>query len=217
MRNLPLTQEAKTLVGEILFRIPVKEEDALQDDWSSVTYYHLGCSKRTMTAIHVLMGQGALYPAEILLRHLFELAVTLRYLGEHPQQRPDFVRYYSSGALPKKAWRPIATMCEELGLKEYYDSMYRLLSEKAHGGVGTMGREYRMLLGYEELPDHEIANILLSAALFYSWALAVGQEVFPYLGSGFRFNGWANRFEALYAQVVGGFCAQQSAEAPNGS
>ena len=216
MRDLPLTRGAKALVDEILFRIPVKEEDALEDDWSSVTYYYLGCSKRTMTAINVLMDQGALYPAEILLRHLFELAVTLRYLDEHPEDRPDFVNYYS-GPLPKKAWRPMAVMCEGLGLREFYDSMYRLLSEKAHGGVGTMGREYRLLRGHEELGDHELAHILLSAMSFYSWTLAVGRKVFPYLGARFRFAGWARRVETLYATVTEAFHAQQFARAPNGS
>ena len=107
MRDMSMTQEARDLAGEVLFRIPVRDEDVLQDDWHMVAYNHLGWAKNTLTAIHCLIGQGALHPAGILLRHLFELAVTLLYLDKHPEQRPDFVRHSYCGPLPKRAWRPL--------------------------------------------------------------------------------------------------------------
>ena len=209
MRDLPLTEEAKQLAPEILFKIRFRDKDPLKDDWRMVAGYHLMSSMRTMTAIHQLICQGALDPARILLRHLFELAVTLLYLGKYPEKRPHFVRYYSRQGVPKAAWRSVRAMCEGLGLEEqHYKVTYRVLSEQSHAGVKGMWKEYLVLLGCEKVQDHETANVLLYAMFYYSWVLAVSRQVFPYLGPCFRFEDWSKRMFVLKAKVEAAYDEQ---------
>ena len=202
------------MVDEVLFRFQANVD--LDDDWHSVVFLLLRWAKNTLTAIHFLIGQGALHEAQVLLRHQFELAVVLRYLEKCPHERSDFVSHYfppQAGRkdleLPK-TWRAVYTMCKALCLpEEFYQKMYRYLSIIAHGGVSTLRQENRRLLGYEEVPDYEVANILFSAMLFYNWALAVGQRVVPYRGTrGFASKDWGQRMEALEASIYEAYEAQ---------
>ena len=220
MRDLPLTQEAIGLAGEILnVSIRVDREGPLKDNWHKVAYHHLFQSMRTLTAIWVLVRQGAVHPAEILLRHLFELAVTLRYLDQYPKELCAFVRHYTPPLpenavavsvrqhVPKTSWRRLSQMCECLCIQaDHYETLYRSTSEIHHGGVFRMEQEYRRLLGLEEVPDYEIANILFPAMLYYQWAIFVNRKLFPYLAPNFRSNDWSNRLRALEAKIHDAQC-----------
>ena len=189
----PLTSEALGLAEEA-FVVPIhaKERHVLKDEWSRVAYFHLIQSWRTLGAIHLLVGKGIVDPSGILLRHLFELAVTVRYLDACRKQVAEFVNYYSD-SLPKRAWRRTSEMCETLGLLSHYEEMYRLLSERAHGGVLGMGQEYLRLLGHEKMPDWEPAAVLASAAMYYEWVVRVTLEPMN--------DDWCTRLAALSGAI----------------
>ena len=171
-KSNPLTADALSLATDALeVSIDAKENVVTKDEWNRVAYYHLIQARRTLAGVHILVSNGIVDPAGILLRHLFELAVTVRYLHGRRDQVPAFVQYYSGESLPTRAWGNLKQMCESLDLLLHYDEMYRLLSEQAHGGVAGMGQEYLRLLRNEPMPDWNAAAVMASAVVYYEWII----------------------------------------------
>ena len=185
-----------------------------------------------MAVYLILDKKDVLNPAYILVRHMFELGVRLRYLEAHPNKVYDFLKHsgviveegrapssqieelleqedYATASelmnLPKQAWEDFKRMCEELSMSDLHKTVYRITSERSHGGLFGMPQEFLRLLGYEEIPDWEPANVLMSALDCYGMVVNINIKVFPDLGSNFANfqlgKDWHNRLDALWNDI----------------
>ena len=193
----PLTYKAMAMADEIAaIRLSI-QADTLKDPWQRVAYYNYVRSWRTLNAFSIIMKHGAVGPAKILLRHMFELAVVTRYLNKHRAKVDNFIQYCQVYPMPSRTWRPVKMMCKDLGLLKEYDSMYRILSEEAHGGVFGMDAEYLRLMQYEEMPDWDSANVALSAMGCHTLIMAVYHPE-----PDDQFHDWEERLSGLGKAII---------------
>ena len=178
MRDSPLLQEALELAWQIS-RVNLGVGVGLRTPWHRVAYSSLTVSCKSLLAIHLILsklGKEATNPAYILVRHMLEVAVRLRYLengvqNEHPLE--------SMEKLPS-----MEAMCEKLGLRDHYDEVYGWTSTKVHG-KNSAETELSRLFGYTRTSDWEAANVLLASILYYCMAVNVAVRVHPALASSF--------------------------------
>ena len=156
-------------------------------------------------------------PAETLCRHLFELAVNIRYLNIDPVSRvPVYLEHYrvrassewrdetdaklqslreqenhakiSNLLIPGRSWATLKGMCGELGCVGEYETIYRGSSEMAHGGARTIRLEMAALLSEQPMLQYVVSNALLKALVYHFWVEGVCCEVFPGMGLDIRQN-----------------------------
>ena len=194
MRDMPLTQEALSLAHQ-LFRKPIGAH--VGDDMREMAAFaHLVQSCQALGAVVLIvrnLGKEALNPAYILVRHMLELAVRLRYLEAHPE------RLDADGLL---TWnRPsLEKMCCELGMSDHYERMYRWLSGKTHALAKSVFAEFSKVAGYREVPDWQSAHVLICAIVYYGMVVDVNTKIFPNLASNFtklQGGAWEERLKAL--------------------
>ena len=193
----PLLQVGLDLSNEILDVRPEVDISDLKQDWNRISFFYLRTSRQALKAVNIILPHGLVAPSEVLVRHLFELAVRLRFIEASPEDRiPEFLRHsnlanptdsdinhqiqalqeqgnYAAASelmLPRRPWGDLRKMCEELELSDHYETVYRLSSEHAHGG------------------DHGMALDLLETISKRSGGVAMGRAD-PY---------WATGFPALY-------------------
>ena len=105
--------------------------------------------------------------ALILVRHLLECAANLSYIHMDAAKRlPDYLRLGSFPAspnqdgdlvlkplgsppatLPRKRWRPLKEICDELGWTMEYEIGYKLFSDTSHAGTSALVIDGLPLLG----------------------------------------------------------------------
>ena len=103
--------------------------------------------------------------------------------------------------VPKQQWKDLRRMCEELGLLGDYNTMYRLTSQRIHGGAYSLPEEFPRLFGRDKTLDWEATIVLLTARLYYSWVVDINRAMFSDRMSAFANfqpgTDWANRLERL--------------------
>ena len=161
-----MIDECRKLTDETLDRFSGLEFRDLEGDWAPLSISCLCEAHRRLVSIRRLADED-LDSSLILMRSLFELAVTVHYIAKNPDVRiftfkqklpsPDeamdaeFVHNcYFSRSLPS-----VKTMCSDLGswAENYYGSgFYKYTSDATHSGAWTI---YRNLgrLGYQMPPD----------------------------------------------------------------
>ena len=227
-----MLQKAFDLADEVLsVRIGIENCD-LAEDWHQIVAFHLQRSQQAISAIRLVLGKGLYGPAVVLRRHLFELAVNIKYLHQDPETRvPIYLEHYrvmtsldevdeidqelqrlreqedhvgiSKLLIPGRSWETLKGMCDALGCLDDYFTMYRGASELAHGGGHGVGLEMLELLGKQQRPDYELPGVLLSALIHYGWVIDTSCKVFPYLTASFQLGAsWDDDIKALQAQVL---------------
>ena len=90
----PLLQTGLDLSKEILdVDIEASSHD-LKEDWNRVTFFYFRQARQALKAVSIILPYGLDTPSEILVRHLFELAVRLKFMEASPEDRvPDFLRH----------------------------------------------------------------------------------------------------------------------------
>ena len=201
-------QKALNIAGEVLdISLDVIFKD-FRNDWHLVALVHLVRSRQTLAGIRFLAAEQFYSPAETLCRHLFELAVNIRYLNIDPVNRvPDYLEHYhiraspewrdetaaklqslreqenhaeiSNLLIPRRSWRILKDMCGELGCLGQYETIYRGSSEMAHGGARTIGLEMAALVSEQPMLQYVVSNALLKALTYHFWVEGVCCEVFP--------------------------------------
>ena len=208
----PLLQVGLDLSEEILStRLEVGIHD-LREDWNQVAYFYLRQSHQALEAVSIILPRGLVTPSEVLVRYLFELAVRLKFMEESPEDRvPDFLSHsqladpaddefnrrihalheqgdYAAASrlmLPHRPWGNLKEMCEEVGLLDDYETVYRLSSEHAHGGGHGMAQDSLVAVGLDRIPDWEPSGVLHTAITYYALIVNINLKVFPYLASKF--------------------------------
>ena len=201
-------QKALNIAGEVLdTNLDVNFKD-FGNDWHLVALLHLVRSRQTLAGIRFLAAEQFYSPAETLCRHLFELAVNIRYLNIDPVSRvPVYLEHYQIRAssewrdetdaklqslreqenhaeiskllIPGRSWRTLKEMCGELGCLGQYETIYRGSSEMAHGGGRTIGLEMEALVSEQPMLQYVVSNALLKALIYHFWVEDVCCEVFP--------------------------------------
>ena len=87
-------QATLDLVDDIL-GVPIEPTDDISvDDWKNVALFYLFLSHETLRAIRLISADGMDNPSKVLVRHLFELAVRLKYMETNPESLvPSFLEY----------------------------------------------------------------------------------------------------------------------------
>ena len=221
----PLLQTGLDLSKEILdVDIEASIHD-LKEDWNRVTFFYFRQARQALKAVSIILPYGLDTPSEILVRHLFELAVRLKFMEASPEDRvPDFLRHSrladpadsdlnhqihalheqgdyvaaSELMLPRRPWGNLQGMCEELELLDHYATVYRLSSEHAHGGGHGMALDSFVAYGLGQVPDWQAPGILHTAITYYAWVVEITLRAFPHLASGFSLSAdWKDRQEAF--------------------
>lgn len=227
-----MLQQAFDLTDEVLsVRIGINHID-LVEDWPQVVLLHLLRSQQALTAVRLVLANGLYGPAVVLSRHLFELAVNIRYLQKDAETRvplylehsrvsstlEEVVEIYqklqplreqedhvaiSELLVAGKPWRTMKEMCEEIDCLDDYLTMYRSASEVAHGGAHGMALEMLQLFGNQQRPDYELPAVLLSVLIYYGWVVEISCKVFPCLKDSFQFDDtWVDNIRTLRGQVL---------------
>ena len=160
------------------------------NDWHQVALLHLVRSRQTLAGIRFLAAEQFYSPTEVLCRHLFELAVNIRYLNIDPVSRvPVYLEHYRVRAssekrdetdaklqslreqedhveiskllIPGKSWVTLEYMCGELGWLGQYKTIYRGSSEMAHGGARAIGLEIPALVSKQPMLQYAVSFALL--------------------------------------------------------
>ena len=209
----PLLQIALDLTEKILGVQYEVDFDDLDEGWSQVAIFYLKRSHETLKAVSIILSHGLVIPSEVLVRHLFELAVRLRFMEASPADRvPAFLRHsglvdlgesdLNQLMLPKRPWGNLHCMCKELGLLDHYDTVYRLSSENAHGGGHGMAQDLLVASGQEQIPDWQSPGILHTALVYHVWVVEINLKVFPGLASSFPLNAdWKDRMKVLAEDI----------------
>ena len=201
-------QKALNIAGEVLdTNLDVNFKD-FGNDWHLVALLHLVRSRQTLAGIRFLAAEQFYSPAETLCRHLFELAVNIRYLNIDPVSRvPVYLEHYRVRAsserrdetdaklqslreqenhaeiskllIPGRSWKTLKDMCGELGWLGQYETIYRGSSEMAHGGARTIGLEMAALVSEQPMLQYVVSDALLKALIYHFWVEGVCCEVFP--------------------------------------
>ena len=195
-----MIDDCRRLAGETLNGFSGLGFPGTGGDWGTLSISFLDEAHRRVRSIRLLVDED-LDGSLILLRSLFELAVTVDYIAkdpdariavfkqrlpasdsqleDHSQHRDFFLR-----SLPN-----VKNMCEDLGdwAMKYYDSaLYKYTSDAAHSGAWTLYRNLGHLIDAKP-PDgvdqcHVIAtsaNLFLHVAKhaleFYSEMSLVGE------------------------------------------
>ena len=225
----PLLQVGLDLSNEILDVRPEVDISDLKQDWNRISFFYLRTSRQALKAVNIILPHGLVAPSEVLVRHLFELAVRLRFIEASPEDRiPEFLRHsnlanptdsdinhqiealqeqgnYAAASelmLPRRPWGDLRKMCEELELSDHYETVYRLSSEHAHGGGHGMALDLLVAYGLGRVPDWELPGILHTAITYYAWIIDVNLTVFPHLTSAFSLNAdWKDRMRAFEGDI----------------
>ena len=206
MSNGPLLQEALDLTYDIVdVGFEINRDDVLKEEWTLVAFLYLIQSRKYLLALHHIVrefGVEMMPPAKVLVRALFERRVRLQYMNGHPDTVTDFVKHHSGNESPHRPWRNLAALCKDLGLQDHYDTVYRITSEEAHGGVRGMPQEFRRLLDYEQIADWDQATPVATGLADYLSIININVLVFPDLASNFDSfqtgSDWHKRFKALF-------------------
>ena len=206
MNDKSLLQEALGLTHAI-FSVNIGATVNLANHWHTVAYFHLYQSCKSLGAIYLILarlGKEVMNPADILVRHMFELAVRLKYLEAHPDKVPDFLEHHVKS--PRQPFGKLKQMSKEVGLLDHYCTVYELTSQHAHGGAQGLPLAFLRLLGYEGIRDWEPAKILATGIYYYDLVLSTNITVFPDLESQFADfqpgTEWHKRLETLW-QTIG--------------
>ena len=215
-------QKALNIAGAVLgTNLDINLKD-FGNDWHLVAFFHLVRSRQTLAGIRFLAAEQFYSPAETLCRHLFELAVNIRYLNIDPKSKvPFYLEHYgvrmsserrdetdaklqslreqenhveiSKLLIPKRSWVSVRKMCVELGCLGEYETIYRGSSEIAHGGARTIGLEISALVSEQPMLQHVVSLALLKALIYYFGVEKVCCEVLPGMALDIRQN--SLRFE----------------------
>ena len=225
MSDAPLLQEALDLAGEVI-KVQVVATIHGDDDWHRVAFPHLTRSQEALVAVYLFAEKSMLNPANILVRHLFELGVNLKYMDGHPERVADYLNH-SGGlglTLHKSAWERVSVMCEELKLEEHYDTVYRMTSDISHGGSYGMRAEVARLAGYTSPQHLELTKALWTGLCFHGWVVDINCQVFPDIAAAFGSfqpgTAWYKRLEVLGSDLyeqMGGFLRAQPPAPPDSS
>ena len=203
-----MLQKALNIAGEVLdTHLDVNVTD-FGNDWHQVALLHLVRSRQTLAGIRFLAAKQFYSPTEVLCRHLFELAVNIRYLNidpvsrvrvylEHYRVRASSEERYETDAklqslreqedhveiskllIPGRSWVTLKNMCDELGWLGEYETIYRGSSEMAHGGARAIGLEILALVSEQPMLQYVVSFALLKALIYYFWVEEVCCEAFP--------------------------------------
>ena len=225
----PLLQVGLDLCKEILDIHPEVDIGDLKQHWNRVSFFYLRTSRQALEAVNIILPHGLVAPSEVLVRHMFELAVRLRYMEASPEDRvPQFLshsnladptdsdinhqiqalqeqRNYAAASelmLLRRPWGNLRKMCEELELSDHYETVYRVSSEHAHGGGHGMALNLLDAYGLGRVPDWELPGILCTAITYHAWIIDVNLTAFPHLASAFSLNAdWKDRMRAFEGDI----------------
>ena len=225
-----LLQTGLDLSNEILDAYIEVSRDDLEEGLNQVAFFYFRQANRALRAVNIILPHGLVPPSEILVRHLFELGVRLRFMEASPADRvPDFLSHshrtdpadsdindqirdlheqgnYAAASelmLPRKPWRNMKEMCKELKLLDYYETVYRSSSELAHGGGHGMAQDYLVAYGLDRVPDWVPPGILHTGITCYTWVVDINLKAFPHRASGFSLDAadWQGRMRAFADSV----------------
>ena len=225
-------QKALNIAGEVLDSNLDENFKDFRNDWHQVAFVHLVRSRQTLAGIKFLAAEQFYSPAETLCRHLFELAVNIRYLNIDPKSRvPIYLEHYrvrmsserrdetdaklqsfreqenhveiSQLLIPKRSWVRVKKMCFELGWLGEYETIYRGSSEIAHGGARTIGLEISALVSEQPMLQYVVSNALLKALVYHFWVEDVCREVFHGMALDIKRNPlWSKQFIELREELL---------------
>ena len=179
MNEKPLFPWIIDLVDEIL-DLPIDvDADVQPDTYPLVVVYYAFQSRASLRAARQIASDEMFSPTMVLVRHLFELGVGLRYMWKDiPNRVPEYLKH-GEDIDQRRPWEHVKAMCDDLGLEDYYDRMYRYTSQVAHGGGQRMYLELARLSGRDAPKDWELPGVLETGLMCYSWILYIHYQVFP--------------------------------------
>ena len=179
MNEKPLLPWVIDLMDEIL-ALPIDvEADVKPDTHPLVVVYYAFQSRASLRAVRHIASDEMFWPTIVLVRHLFELGVGLRYmLNDIPNRVPEYLKH-GEDVDQRRTWANLKDMCVELGLVDFYDQMYRHSSQVAHGGGQRMYLELFRLSGRDAPKEWELPGVLETGLLCYSWILHLHYQAFP--------------------------------------
>lgn len=200
-----LVEEALSLAHEILEQ-PLSIQSPAKKEWQSVVLPHLSQAHEAMMALLLAVERGLRHPADVLVRYLFELSLNLLYMNDHPESVAEYLAYSRDDELPKGQWKHVKTMCEELNLMGYYETVYRITSDTAHAGPSSMRFEGTRLSGWTRMDRALLTRALTSGLTFYTWVVAINADEFPEVADAFTNylgpDGWDARMKALDPRLL---------------
>ena len=229
MATSRLLEEAFALTDDILkLRIDGNPDEVPHlEALHQIALLYLGQSHETLSAINLVLRQDILGPAEILVRHLFELEVRLKYMAACPAMVENFLQHcridvedpsaegwqllnqgdFSGLAqkyLPFGTWGKLKEMAEKVDQLNDYLTVYKLTSERSHGGVRDMPLEFQRLFDNTN-PDWMKLRALQTALACYSQVLSTNGKLFPHVESTLnefqRTRHWTDRLNSLSAEL----------------
>ncbi len=198
-----LLEEASALVKEIIRAGVVNITLPPGDNWPRVAFAHLTRSCDAMEAIHILAERRLQGPTDVLVRHLFELAVNLKYMVGHPERLAKYLEHSTSldEIVHSYPWEHVKKMCKELELLTYYDTIYRITSDTSHGGSFGMRLEVAKMAGWTAMESFDLTKALWTGLSFYCWVVEINCDAFPNVADAFAGflpgTAWNNRLDSL--------------------
>ena len=136
--------------------------------------------------------------ALILVRHLMECAANLSYIHIDVAHRlPDYLRLGAfpaspdrdgnlelkssdapSAPLPRRRWRTLKEVCDELGWTMEYESVYKMASDTAHGGTSALVIDGLPLFGIS-VPVDAKGIVLILGVIQYLRILRLVASLLP--------------------------------------
>ena len=232
MTTLSLLQKTIDLTDDILeLRIDLNLDEVPKlGDLYKIALLYLGQSHETLSAVHLILRQGMQGPAEILVRHLFELYLRLNDMVDHPAKVAEFLRHsrlpdveepfsYEEFAkllekgdfsglakkyLPSGNWGNLREMAENANELDNYLTLYKMTSERAHGGVREMSSELVRLFG-DNKNSALVLKVLYPALGYYNNILSINRRLFTHVEAAFdefqRETHWNDRLRALMVEA----------------
>lgn len=173
------------------------------DKWDIVVVVKLYEAYEMLDSVFLLLEKGYGNSADVLTRSLFEVAVNLWYIAKDVEGRlPEYLRHGGfpvsreeteelerrlrqetapevKELVPGNTWRPIGSMCKDLGWSEEYLTFYRFVSTVGHSGSFKLGSSYMKLVKEEKLSDWDKSVVLAAALCFYLRVLEIAAKAFP--------------------------------------
>ena len=162
-------------------------------EWDEFVCAHLLLAREAVVAIKLLNEKDLEGPIDVVTRYLFELAVNLKYIANDLNERfPAYLAFHSlsegqnkhdeliakakeqgdwselarSGST-RRPWKPLAEMCEDVGLEYDRQTFYRVTSDIAHGGGASLIYAKGKLYQGNSRPEWQRAGKLAVAFRYY--------------------------------------------------
>ena len=212
--------ECRELTDETLDRFSELEFRDLEGDWGPLSVSCLCEAHRRLVSIRLLADED-LDSSIILMRALFELAITVNYIGkDHDVRIANFKRILPSPDEPmdaklvqsgffSRSLPSVKDMCSDIGswaVNYYGSAFYKYTSDAVHSGAWTIYRNLGRLKNQTPPDWVEQCRVLATSADLFLYVARPALEFYPdhfLLGEWERLNSkWGGFWSQLSGRLV---------------